>query len=922
MEALPSLQTRQVLLSYCFMKNTLYQYLPDGISFVSSKAAGLRTVYFPLCGTDSHHIKSSITPFLSGDIKVDKDRYVTKPVSTQDLRQGLRDFFVYIEKEGVFSLTKESAPDSAFIEAGQLWHKLVRRHEKAGLKIEALNFVPVTGENVELMKVTVTNASKRELKFTPTAVVPLFGRALANKHDHEHVTSLLHRISQVEAGVLVDPTMKFNEEGHLENKDVYFVFGITKKGDLPAGTFPTFESFYGDAGTFDSPPAVTEHHQPRKFPPEDLDGKEAVGALRFKEETLGLGESREYYLMTGTAASQKEAEEIFRKFDTAQKFKAAFEDNKKFWEDKSSTLEFLTEDKEHYAWMRWVTLQPVLRRIFGCSFLPDHDYGKGGKGWRDLWQDLLSLILIEPQTVKDALINNFAGVRIDGSNATIIGSEPGEFFADRNAITRVWMDHGVWPFLTALLYIHQTGDVDLLFETTSYFHDPQLSRTFEKDDKWTPEKGNRLKTKSGKVYQGTVLEHLLVENLVQFFNVGEHNITRLESADWNDGLDMAFERGESAAFMAMYGSNLLELAGLLEHLAKMTGRKTVELAKEVLILLDTLPGKGEVDYESVKEKKDLLFGMYFPAVQPAVSGETVALEIGELAKDLKRKGAWIFSHIRKQEKITVKDNGRTFRWFNGYYDNNGERVEGLRDGCVRMTLTGQVFPVMSGLAGEEDLRDVHQSVTHFLKDKKLGGFRLNTDFKVRHYADLGRAFGFAYGTKENGAFFSHMTVMYAYALYKQGLVREGWEVLDSIYKMCMDTGKSRIFPGIPEYFDSNGRGMYHYLTGSASWLVLTKLTQVFGIRGHYGDLVIAPRLVKEEFDSEGKAVVHFEFAGKDIRLTYRNPQGREFDEYGIREILLNGEPVAFQAELPSQVRLKREVLAAAPFDLKLEVLLG
>ena len=29
-------------------------------------------------------------------------------------------------------------------------------------------------------------------------------------------------------------------------------------------------------------------------------------------------------------------------------------------------------------------------------------------------------------------------------------------------------------------------------------------------------------------------------------------------------------------------------------------------------------------------------------------------------------------------------------------------------------------------------------------------------------------FGFAYGEKENGAVFSHMTVMFAYALYQRG----------------------------------------------------------------------------------------------------------------------------------------------------------
>ena len=46
------------------------------------------------------------------------------------------------------------------------------------------------------------------------------------------------------------------------------------------------------------------------------------------------------------------------------------------------------------------------------------------------------------------IVNNYGGVRIDGTNATIIGNEPHEFIADRNNITRVWMDHAFWPFVT------------------------------------------------------------------------------------------------------------------------------------------------------------------------------------------------------------------------------------------------------------------------------------------------------------------------------------------------------------------------------------------------------------------------------------------------------------------------------------------
>ena len=65
---------------------------------------------------------------------------------------------------------------------------------------------------------------------------------------------------------------------------------------------------------------------------------------------------------------------------------------------------------------------------------------------------------------------------MDGTNATIIGEKQGEFIADRNNITRVWMDHGFWPFLTTKLYIDQTGDIGILNKEVPYFKDRQIER--------------------------------------------------------------------------------------------------------------------------------------------------------------------------------------------------------------------------------------------------------------------------------------------------------------------------------------------------------------------------------------------------------------------------------------------------------------
>ena len=899
---------------------SFYQFHTDGISFSSSEACSIKTIYAPLCGCDSHGLKSSISPILSGDIKLDKYHYLTKPASREDLRYPLREFFVNIKNKGVFGFVQESSPNSGVVSIGPLWHKLERTHKKVGLLLSSVNLIPSSNEPIELTKVTIKNISRKSIKFTPTAAIPMFGRSLANKHDHEHVTSLLNRIEQTRDGVVLKPTMAFNEEGHKETYTVYFVFGRQSKNEALVGSFPTAENFYGESGSLLAPEAVIKNTKPILLNSEELQGKEAMGALRFKDVTLKPGASVDYVLGVGIASNIKQAKDIFNRFSEVENFEKALSANKKFWMDKISSINVKTGEENFNSWMSWVTLQPILRRIFGCSFLPDHDYGKGGKGWRDIWQDLLSLILIEPSMVRDNLINNCAGIRIDGSNATIIGTKPGEFLADRNAITRVWMDHGAWPLITILLYINQTGDYDLLLHKQTYFKDPQLSRSKEKDLGWISQFGSKLLDKRGLVYEGTILEHLLVENLVQFFNVGEHNITRLESADWNDGLDMTFERGESVAFMSFYGGNLLKLADLMETLGKIKGIEKVSLAKELLILLDSLTDKP-VDYNHSKEKHDYLFGKYFSRVQPILSGQTIDVAIVDVAKDLRHKAHWIFGQIRRQEKISVEYEGKKYQWFNGYYDNKAERVEGLKNGIVRMTLTGQVFSLMSGMAHTEEIESVITSVDKFLKDKKMGGYRLNTDFGVRNYLDLGRAFGFAYGTKENGAFFSHMIVMYAYALYVRGFARKGYEVLHSIFRMAMDTSRSKIYPGIPEYFDSTGRGMYHYLTGSASWLVLTELTQAFGIRGEGGDLILAPQLVKEEFNAKGTASVSCQFAGKHLNVEYINLKKLDAGTYSIVALSLNGKAIEPDLLNKSSVKIPRELILNSK-EAHLSVVLG
>lgn len=107
-----------------------------------------------------------------------------------------------------------------------------------------------------------------------------------------------------------------------------------------------------------------------------------------------------------------------------------------------------------------------------------------------------------------------------------------------------------------------------------------------------------------------MLEHILIENLTSFYEVGEHNIMRLRGADWNDALDMAEQRGESVAFTYAYAGNLKHLARLLQNLEEKEGIRTVSLSEELGILLE----KGTERYESADTKREIL-AAYLSRVQ-------------------------------------------------------------------------------------------------------------------------------------------------------------------------------------------------------------------------------------------------------------------------------------------------------------------
>lgn len=868
-------------LNYLDKKGTFTLDDPDLTSYM----------YFPLANEAG--MMSSITPDLNGDIKLDQNTFLLEPVSSENLHnnKSSRNFWVYVEGKGAWSVTGRSSKQQAKLfeddkekvklTAGIMWHQVERESDEMELKAVMTSFVPNTEEKVELTKVEITNTSDKEQKITSTVAIPLYARSASNIRDHRHVTSLLHRTFTVKNGIMIHPTLTFDERGHNKNKVYYGALAKEEvNGEMvsPISFCPVTEEFIGHGGNFENPYYVMKNEPLPYKVGEEVDGYETVAAIRFEDTVLAPGDTRTYIVALGFGESEAEITEISKKYLITKHFDKYLEETKEYWQKKIN-VSYNSADADFDNWMHWVNFQPMLRRIYGCSFLPHHDYGKGGRGWRDLWQDCLALLIMEPEQVRQMLIDNFGGVRFDGTNATIIGSKQGEFIADRNNIVRVWMDHGAWPYLTTSLYIEQTGDIEFLREENTYFKDAQIHRGEDRDERWNDSRGNKQMTTEAEPYRGTVLEHLLIQHLTSFYDVGEHNHIRLRGADWNDGLDMANDRGESVAFTALYGGNMRNLAKNIKAYEEKTGKNTITLAKEILTLIDA----DKSIYDSIGDKHAVL-DEYCESVRHIISGEKVEVPCDKLIDVLNGMSDWIGNHIRNTEWLSDKDG---YSWFNGYYDNSGKAVEGDFETGVRMMLTGQVFAIMSETATKEQVAEIAKAADKYLYDEKIGGYRLNTNFNEVK-TDLGRLFGFAFGHKENGAVFSHMAVMYANALYSRGFAKEGYKVINTLYKHCNDYNLSNIYPGVPEYVNQRGQGMYHYLTGAASWLLLTVLNEMYGIKGELGALKLQPKLLATQF-TNGMASATCMFRGANITVTYQNPFNLEVGNYRVKEIYIDGE---------------------------------
>ena len=318
--------------------------------------------------------------------------------------------------------------------------------------------------------------------------------------------------------------------------------------------------------------------------------------------------------------------------------------------------------------------------------------------------------------------------------------------------------------------------------------------------------------------EGTVYDHLKRAIHFSMTHLGDHHMPAGLHADWNDCLRMG-KKGESTfvAFQLYYAMTVLK-------------GYAVE--------------KGDTEYVA-----------YLDKVQ------------GELGDSLSK--CW--------------DDDR---WIRGIRE-DGVVVGAKKDPEANMWLNPQSWGVISGFANKEQAEKSLNSVHEILNTPY--GVKLLEPPYVKHYFDGALMHIFNPDTKENGGIFSQSQGWIILAESLCGHGNRAFEYfLESSPAALNDKAEIRVIEPYAhgQFTESTrspfeGRSHVHWLTGTASTVMVGCVEGILGMRPNAEGLVIDPA-IPSEWESY---TVEKVFRGKQLNMTFNNPSHAES---GVASIVLNG----------------------------------
>lgn len=226
------------------------------------------------------------------------------------------------------------------------------------------------------------------------------------------------------------------------------------------------------------------------------------------------------------------------------------------------------------------------------------------------------------------------------------------------------------------------------------------------------------------------------------------------------------------------------------------------------------------------------------------------------------------------------------RFIRGYTE-AGERIGAAGDPEANLWLNPQSWAVISGLAGAEQAETALANVYEQL-NTKYGALLMNPPY---HTAAFDGALAVIYnqGTKENSGIFSQSQgwLVLAEALCGHG-ERAFTYFMENAPAAWNDQAELRhLEPYCYGQFtegnasEHQGRSHVHWLTGTASTMMVGCIEGILGLRPDLNGITLSPAIPKDWTCLE----IEKDFRGKHLHILIENPNGREA---GCEKLMLNG----------------------------------
>ncbi|MBR1861232.1 MAG: glycosyl transferase [Lachnospiraceae bacterium] len=378
---------------------------------------------------------------------------------------------------------------------------------KDGLKANVLSFVPINN-NCELTRLTLTNESSAEKKFSVFSYVEW---CLWNADDD--MKNFQRNLSTGE--VEVKGSTIYHKTEYRERRNHYAIYSV----NAPIAGFDTSrDDFLGAYNGPDKPDVVKAGKANNSM----ASGWSPIASHQL-DVTLAPGESKNYIFLLGyvenpedqkweshQVINKKPAEAMVAKFDTDEKFDAAFKELCAYWDGLLSKYTVESgNDKVNRMVNIWNQYQCMV--TFNMSRSASYyESGIGrGMGFRDSCQDLLGFVHLIPDRARQRIIDIASTQFQDGSAYHQYQPLTKKGNSD---IGSGFNDDPLWLIAGTNAYVRETGDISILDEMVPFDNEMSVAQP--------------------------LMEHLKRSFDYIVNHKGPHKLPLIGRADWNDCLNL------------------------------------------------------------------------------------------------------------------------------------------------------------------------------------------------------------------------------------------------------------------------------------------------------------------------------------------------------------------------------------------------